>query len=181
MRVLGVLLDNKEEITHYILHYPAGKYIESAAEVKRKLTKDARFYECENLEVSDGELILTNPVFRYLVDGWDDLLALLTQFEKGSPLSKKLAGIAEHDAKLGFDDIGVFIEKSYRSDDFFSDYDYNETGYNDAQFNGWETIPKIVSSATGMPEANISTGGGEKLWFSVNVNCRSIVKLKKLK
>lgn len=181
MRVLGVLVDDKNKTTHYILHYPAGKIIERAAEVKRKVLKDARFYNFKNLEVLDGELNLTKPVFRYRVEGWDALNALLKYFEKGSPLSKRLANIDEDKVDLIFNDVGISINKGYRGDTYFSEYDYDSNGYNDAQFDGWEIIPHIVSKETGIPEDDISTGGGEKLWFGVTVDCRSIVKLKKIK
>lgn len=161
MTVKGIIVDKNQEVSHYIKEYPGGTYI-------------------KEIEIGNEPEIPT-AVPHYELEGREELMKLLGKFKNGSPLSKELAGIDEHGERLVMQNSEIYIEKSYRSDAYFSEYDYDEDGYSKATFHGWDSIPAIVSEKTGVPVDTVSTGDGEKLWFGVHVFCHDFAKLKEIK
>jgi hypothetical protein len=179
MKIIGVVVNEENKETHYLSSFPAGVFVKTSQEVKTYISTLGDFFTVEGVTLEGNSLVLTSELPRYRIEGWDKLKTILKEFQKRSALSKELAGIDEEEVELKMQN-GLSIHKSYRDGDYFTEYDYEENGYNDAQFTGWESIRELVSKQIGVPKEAVWANGGEKLWFGVEVDCKDFAKLIRL-
>lgn len=176
MEIKGLIVNAEKKIKFFMVQYTYNFVVLNVNDMK----KQVEYFGAKGIEIRDGVLTLTQKFPKYQIEGLDKIEAIMNTLENNRELKKELAGIDEESVRLNISSIdnSISVTKSFRDDDFFTDYDYDSNGYNDAQFIGWDTIPDIVAPhLNGVPKEKISCGGGEKLWFSVEVNCDGFAKL----
>jgi hypothetical protein len=177
MKVTGLILDAEKKIKYFMVKYHYNTAVHSVSEMIKRMD----YYEIKGVEMGNGVLTVTQKFPKFQIEGLDKVEAIMHTLEHNKELKKKLAGIDEESVRLSVSNDSICVIKSFRDDEFFTDYDYDSNGYNDAQFIGFDTIPDIVAPyLNGISKERISCGGGEKLWYSVEVYCNEFAKLVSL-
>lgn len=183
MKIEGLIVNELKEIAFFIVNYGYGRVVHSVPEMKKQVKTISTMLDIEGVEIKDGVLALTKTFPHYQIEGLKEVQSIMNIMETNPNLKKELCGIDEEEVELSLSYGSIRILKSFRNPDFFTDYDYESNGYNDAEFIGWDTIPTIVAPYLEgiVDKDSISCGGGEKLWFSVEVYCDKFAKLVKVK
>lgn len=182
MEIKGLIEDQDKKIKFFMVQYHYNFVVHNVQEMKKHI----EFFGSKGtgLEIIDGVLTVKKNFPKYLIEGLDKVETIMNTLEHNREIKKELAGIDEESVSLNISshDHSISVIKSFRDSDYFTEYDYDSNGYNDAQFHGWDTIPDIVAPHLNgiVPKEKISCGGGEKLWFSVDVSCDEFAKLVRI-
>ncbi|MCA1064784.1 hypothetical protein QTG56_24570 (plasmid) [Rossellomorea sp. AcN35-11] len=178
MNIKGLVVNEDDNVKFFIVDLYNNEVVYTVSQLKESMD----FYKVEGIEIKNGALSLTKNFPKYKLEGLEKIESIMTILESNMELKKQLAGIDEKAVSLSFSHNNICIIKSFRDADYFTDYDYEEDGYNSAEFTGWDTIPMIVAPHLKgiVSKDKISCGGGEKLWFSVEVYCNEFAKLEEI-